>query len=143
MDGDEVACVGAVVLDGSRLLLIRRGHEPDKGRWSLPGGRVEPGESDAEAVVREAREETGLSVVAGAPVGAVRLPGPGGAVYVVRDYRCALAASRPADARAGDDAADVGWFTPAELADLDCSPGLLASLTEWGVLPGSEGRRPA
>lgn len=135
MGGREVDCVGAVVLDGERLLLIRRGHEPDKGRWSVPGGRVEAGESDAEAVVREAREETGLAVVAGPLVGAVRRAGPGGHLYVIRDYRCTLAGSAPGDARAGDDAADVGWFTPAQLSGLDCTPGLLAALTEWGVLP--------
>jgi ADP-ribose pyrophosphatase YjhB (NUDIX family) len=106
------------------------------GRWSLPGGMVVGGEADAEAVVRVAGEETGLSVAAGPLAGAVRREGPGGAAYVIRDYRCTLAGSDPADAQAGDDAADVGWFTPAELADLDCTPGLLATLTEWGVLPG-------
>jgi ADP-ribose pyrophosphatase YjhB (NUDIX family) len=136
MGGDEVDCVGAVVLDGPRLLLVRRGHEPDRGRWSVPGGRVEPGESDAEAVVREVREETGLSVAAAALVGTVRRAAPGGAVYVIRDYRCTLAGSTAADARAGDDAADVGWFTADEVAGLDCTPGLLTALTEWGVLPG-------
>lgn len=136
MGGHEVDCVGALVLDGERLLMIRRGTEPDKGRWSVPGGRVEPGESDADAVVREALEETGLTVAAGPLAGTVRREGPGGAAYVIRDYRCTLAGSDPADAQAGDDAADVGWFTPAELAGLDCTPGLLATLTEWGVLPG-------
>ncbi len=137
MGGREVDCVGAVVLDGERLLMIRRGKEPDKGRWSLPGGRVEAGESDAEAVVREVREETGLAVGAGPLVGTVRLDGPGEVVYAVRDYRCTPAGGHPVEVRAGDDAADVGWFTPAELGSLDCSPGLLDTLTEWGVLPGS------
>ena len=56
-----VPCVGALAYDAEgRLLLIRRRNEPGRGLWSVPGGRVEPGESDAEAVVREMAEETGL-----------------------------------------------------------------------------------
>ncbi|MHB1924807.1 MAG: NUDIX domain-containing protein, partial [Acidimicrobiales bacterium] len=56
-------CVGAVVVDDERLLMIRRGHGPAAGEWSVPGGRVEVGETLAEAVVREVMEETGLEVV--------------------------------------------------------------------------------
>src|SRR4051812_45185259 len=56
-----VACVGAVVTDGhGRLLVVRRANDPSAGLWSVPGGKVEPGEDDAAAVVREAYEETGL-----------------------------------------------------------------------------------
>ena len=58
--------MGAVIKDGAgRLLLIKRGHEPEAGRWSLPGGRIEPGESDEQALVREIGEETGLTVTVG------------------------------------------------------------------------------
>ncbi|MGI8799897.1 MAG: NUDIX hydrolase, partial [Pseudonocardia sp.] len=58
-----VACVGAIVRDAAgRLLLVQRVNEPGAGRWSLPGGRVEPGETDQDAVVREVAEETGLQV---------------------------------------------------------------------------------
>ena len=75
----RVRCVGAIVHDaGGRLLVIRRGRPPGAGRWSLPGGRVEPGESDAEAVVRELLEETGLRVETGSLIGRVERPGPGG-----------------------------------------------------------------
>lgn len=131
-----VECVGALVHDDEgRLLMIRRANEPDKGRWSLPGGRVEPGESDAEATVREVLEETGLGVEFGELVGSVELEGIHGAVAAVRDYRCRLApGTDPAAAVAGDDADDVGWFTGPELRTLDCSPRLLDTLTEWGVL---------
>jgi 8-oxo-dGTP diphosphatase len=135
---ETVACVGAIVHDDQgRLLLVRRGNEPAKGSWSIPGGRVEPGERDRAATARETREETGVDVEVGALVGSVRRDAPGGAVFVIRDYACRLV--RPADVtglRAGDDADDVGWFGAEELATLTCSPGLLEALAGWGMLPG-------
>ena len=73
-----IPCVGAVIRDDEgRLLLIKRGHEPGAGLWSLPGGRIEPGETDTEALVREMREETGLTVKVGRRLGSVRRPGLG------------------------------------------------------------------
>ncbi len=131
-----VPCVGAVVLDDDgRLLLVRRGREPSRGLWSLPGGRVEPGEAEVTAVAREVLEETGLRVEVGAPVGRVRIPAGDGVVYAVTDYRCALSgpAQRP---RAGDDADDVLFADAAALAALPCTPLLLETLRGWGVLPG-------
>lgn len=113
---------------------MRRGQEPAKGTWSVPGGRVEPGESDEEATVREVLEETGLHVQAGRFVGTVERDAPGGGVYVVRDLECRLVPGADASVRAGDDADDAGWFTTQEVLDLDCSPGLVEALTGWGVL---------
>jgi 8-oxo-dGTP diphosphatase len=129
-----VACVGAVVHDAAgRLLLIRRGQEPSRGLWSLPGGRVEPGETRAEAVVREVREETGLSVVAGEPVGRVVIPAAA-VDYDVVDFACALA--DPAGAPvAGDDAEAVTFADATTLDGLACTPRLVETLREWGVLP--------
>ena len=73
-----VPCVGAVVHDAEgRLLLIQRGHDPHRGLWSLPGGRIEPAESPEQAVVREVSEETGLDVLPRRPVGRVAIPGDG------------------------------------------------------------------
>lgn len=137
MTGLVIPCVGALVYDGAgRLLMIQRAHDPDRGRWSLPGGRIEPGESDNEALAREVREETGLSVEVGDLIGSVELGGFHGGTAQVRDYRCRLAAgTAPSSAVAGDDADDVGWFAGAELRELDCSPGLLETLRDWGALP--------
>ena len=127
-----IRCVGAIVTDaGGRLLLIQRGHEPEAGRWSLPGGRVKPGESDADAVVREVREETGMVVAPGGLIGSVERPGPAGAVYHIHDYAAAVTGGRLA---AGDDAADARWIGQAELAGLALTTGLAEALTGWGVL---------
>lgn len=137
-DPQRVPCVGGIVLDAAgRLLMVRRGHEPDLGRWSLPGGRVEPGETDEQATVREVREETGLDVeVVGEPVGEVELPLGGGRVAVVVDFRCRpRPGTDPSDLRAGDDADDARWCTDAQLRALDCSPGLVDQLASWGILP--------
>ena len=58
MSGSVIPCVGAIVADGQgRLLMIKRGHEPGAGLWSIPGGRIEPGETDAEAVARVAARD--------------------------------------------------------------------------------------
>lgn len=132
----RVPCVGAIVHDaGGRLLLVRRRNEPAAGLWSVPGGRVEPGERLEDAVVRELAEETGLLVEATGIVGVVERDGPG-VVYEIVDYRARLADGvDPASACAGDDATEVGWFTAGELATLDAVPGLVEQLRAWQVLP--------
>jgi ADP-ribose pyrophosphatase YjhB (NUDIX family) len=125
--------VGAVVHDDEhRLLMIRRANPPGAGRWSLPGGRVEAGETDAAAVIREVAEETGLQVVVGARVGTAVIPGRHGITYDIRDYACAVTGGR---LRAGDDATEARWVHRAELLMLDTVPGLVDTLERWGVLP--------
>lgn len=131
--GPEIPCVGALVRDGAgRLLLVRRRHAPGAGLWSVPGGRVEAGEDDAAAVVREVAEETGLRVVPGALVGEVRRDAPDGAVFVIRDYDCRLVGGTLV---AADDAADARWVSAADLDALDLVPQLRETLAEWDVLP--------
>jgi ADP-ribose pyrophosphatase YjhB (NUDIX family) len=127
-----VRCVGGVVHDEhGRLLLIRRGHEPARGRWTLPGGRVQPGETDAEAVIRELREETGLAVHPGALAGTAVLGD-----YEIFDYACTVRAGR---LRAGDDADDARWIDAATFERMagagTLTDGLADTLRRWGVLP--------
>jgi 8-oxo-dGTP diphosphatase len=132
MSGSVIPCVGAVVKDsGGRLLLIKRGHEPGAGLWSLPGGRVEPGETDAEALVREMREETGLTVAPGPLIGRVQRPGAGGSVLDIRDYAATVIGGTLSP---GDDAADARWTRADELNALPLTEGLAEILTAWGVL---------
>jgi len=127
-----VRCVGAVVLDRSgRLLVILRGHTPSEGLWSVPGGRVEAGESDAAALTREVLEETGLVVTCGRLIGSVRR-----GAYDIHDYAASVTGGV---LRAGSDAAGARWVTPAELRALPVTPGLVEALTEWGVLSPSLG----
>lgn len=113
-----------------RLLMIKRGHEPGAGLWSIPGGRIEPGETDAEALVREMLEETGLAVEVGPLIGSVRRPGLDGAVIDIRDYAATVAGGT---LRPGDDAADARWVEAADLDSLEITEGLIEALTDWGV----------
>jgi 8-oxo-dGTP diphosphatase len=127
-----IPCVGAVIKDDQgRLLLIKRGHAPGAGLWSLPGGRIEAGETDAEALVREMREETGLAVEPGQLVGTVRRPAQDGDVLDIRDYAATVTGGT---LHAGDDAAEARWVAPGELESLPLTEGLVEALTSWGVL---------
>ena len=129
--GPVIRAVGGIVVDESgRLLLIRRGRDPGAGAWSVPGGRLEPGEDDAAALRREMREETGVEVAVEGLVGEVTRAGPG-VTYLIRDYRCRIVAGTPV---AGSDAAEVGWFAPDEVAALPLVPELAETLREWQVL---------
>jgi len=140
VSGPVIPCVGAVVTDGQgRLLLIKRGHEPSAGLWSIPGGRIEPGESDAEALVREMLEETGLAVEPGRLLGRVQRPGLGGAVIDIRDYTATVIGGT---LRPGDDAAEARWVAAGELDSLEITEGLIEALTSWGVLGGNGNQRP-
>jgi ADP-ribose pyrophosphatase YjhB (NUDIX family) len=136
MQRRRVPCVGGVVVDDAgRILLVRRGQEPAKGRWSVPGGRVEAGEDDPTATAREVLEETGLAVTVAELVGTVERDAPDGSIYAISDYRCTPSAGAdPALVVAGDDADEVGWFTPEQVRALDCAPGLVEALEDWGVL---------
>ena len=117
--------VGAFVLDGERVLLIRRGRPPDEGLWSVPGGKLEPGETLAQAVAREVREETGLVVEVGPLACVVERMGDG-YHFVILDY---LARVIGGSLTAATDAAAARFVDDAELASLPTTEGLLDALT--------------
>jgi 8-oxo-dGTP diphosphatase len=127
--GPQLA-VGAAVVDDGRLLTVRRARPPAKGRWTLPGGRVEAGERVADAVAREVAEETGLRVEAGALLGWTEHLDDEHH-YVILDFRARLLA--PGTPVAGDDAADVAWLTRSELRAAGPTEGLVEFLEERGV----------
>lgn len=136
VDVPAIRCVGGLIVDGhGRLLLVLRANEPGRGLWSVPGGRVEPGEADDAAVRREVGEETALTVIVGELVGIVERPAPKG-IYVIHDYRCTPAGGT---ARAGSDAADVRWVDAGEFGRLERAGALVDRLAEtlwdWDVLP--------
>jgi 8-oxo-dGTP diphosphatase len=125
-------CVGAIVVEDEQLLLIRRGHGPAAGFWSVPGGRVEPGELLAEAVVRELAEETRLEGVCGELVGWVERIADG-YHFVILDFMVTLL-DPTAEPVAGDDAADAAWVRLHEVADRPLAEGLAEFLHDHGIL---------
>jgi ADP-ribose pyrophosphatase YjhB (NUDIX family) len=107
---------GAVVIDRlERVLLVRRGHPPAVGEWSLPGGRVEEGESPRSAALRELREETTVDGQVVASLGIVQIEREGFA-FAIHEFLVVPKSETPA--RAGDDASDVRWARRDELASL-------------------------
>jgi ADP-ribose pyrophosphatase YjhB (NUDIX family) len=118
-----------------RLLLVRRANDPGRGLWSIPGGRVEPGETDAQAVARELLEETGLTVRMGRLVGTVTRPAAAG-WYEIHDYECEVTGGALA---AGDDAADAAWIDLATFTTLErtnfLTDGLAPTLRDWQMQP--------
>ena len=112
--------VGAVILDQGRVVLVKRGQPPLAGEWSIPGGRLEIGETMREGVAREVREETGLTVEPAELLGVYDrlLRDEAGRIlyhYVLIDFLCRRVAG---ELHAGGDAADARWFTPDELSGL-------------------------
>jgi 8-oxo-dGTP diphosphatase len=128
----EVA-VGAVALLDDAVLLVRRGRGPAAGEWSVPGGRVERGETVHTAVVREVLEETGLEVVVDRFLGWVERI-DAAYHFVILDFAVTVLDASVA-AVAGDDAAEVAWVPLTELSELRLVDGLYEFLREVHVLP--------
>jgi 8-oxo-dGTP diphosphatase len=125
-----IAAVGAVVLDeAGRLLVVQRGHAPAAGRWSIPGGRIEPGETAPAAAAREVAEETGLEVEVAGLVGHLDVITADHHI-VILDFRARVVGGALV---AGDDAAAVRWVTRTELAALETSDGLVDFLDAHGI----------
>ena len=125
-------CVSAVVVEDGRLLLVRRGRGAAAGEWALPGGRIERGETIAEAVVREVAEETGLQGVCGEFVGwsEVIVPEIHAVILTFRVHLFGF--EEPA---AGDDADEAQWVRETEVAELRIVAGLSEFLHDHGIIP--------
>lgn len=128
--GPVVAVGGVAVVEGA-LLMVQRANAPGAGRWTVPGGRVEPAESVTAAVERELREETGLEVRCGAFLGWAERQGDG-FHFVILDFEVSLAGRPPP--QAGGDATAAAWVPLTEVAGLPLVDGLEEFLTEHGVL---------
>jgi len=124
--------VGAVVVCEGQLLVVRRGRAPGRGDWSVPGGRVEHGETLSDAVVRELAEETGLRGVCGDMLGWVERIGDG-YHFVILDFAVTVA-TRDVP-MAGDDAVEAVWVPLGAVGDLGLVEGLVDFLSAHGVLP--------
>jgi 8-oxo-dGTP diphosphatase len=127
-----LVAVGAVALrDDGALLLVRRGKAPALGRWSLPGGRVDWGETLPDALRREVVEETGLEVAPGKLAGLVeRIYLDEGFHYVILDYHVTVTGGT---LRPGSDVTDARWVLPSEMVRLELSDGLLEALRDFGL----------
>ena len=127
-------CVGAIAVEEAHLLLVRRGHGPAAGEWSVPGGRVEAGETVVEAVVRELAEETGVEGVCDSLIGWVEKIGPEGH-FVILDFAVTVLVG-PDDGPpvAGSDAIEAAWVSLDEVAHLALVDGLAEFLHEHGIV---------
>jgi 8-oxo-dGTP diphosphatase len=130
MNRPEV-CVGAIAIDNERLLMIRRGRGPAAGEWSVPGGRVEGGETLAEAVVRELAEETGIEGVCNELVGWVERIGDDYHHVILDFFVTVLEGHKPV---AGDDAAEAAWVPLDQVVELPLVDGLAEFLHDHDIL---------
>ena len=126
---DDIQAVGAVIFDeAGRLLLVRRAHEPARGTWAFPGGRVEPGEDARDAIIRVVMEETAVPVAIDRELSTAYRPAPGGGRFSIREFLMHTVGQ--VRLASGDDATDAGFFALDEIAQLQTTPGLLDYLRE-------------
>jgi 8-oxo-dGTP diphosphatase len=134
-----VLSVGAIVIDGDRVLLVKRGHEPLKGAWSLPGGVVDVGEHLDAALIREVREETCLDVEVGPVVEVLDRISRDAAGrieyhYVIVDYLCHAVGGSLACA---SDAEDARWVSRDDLASYELTTKAAAVISRAFEMAGS------
>lgn len=126
-----VLAAGAVVTNAAgSVLLVKRGKDPERGRWSVPGGSVEPGETLQQAAQREVYEETGIRVEIGSELWTLTRPAGADRRYEIHDFTAAYV---DGDITPGDDADDARWFRPEDLLGLPVTRGLLGYLARAGI----------
>ena len=129
---NPVLAAGAVIVDDDgRVLMVKRGHDPDKGRWSVPGGHVEPGESIRDAAAREVLEETGLRVEIGDEMWCTTIPYRDGETFEIHDFAATVVGG---SLRAGDDADEARWMTRDDLEHLPIVATLRDYFHQEGLL---------
>lgn len=127
-----ILAASALVTDEhGRVLLVLRGRPPQRGRWSLPGGSVEAGESLEQTAAREVFEETGLRVAVGAELWSLEIPAGDGRSYEIHDFAATVTGGT---LLAGDDADDARWFAPTDLDAVELTTDLRSYLARAGVL---------
>lgn len=128
------AAVSAIIVSEERILLVRRGCEPNKGLWSLPGGSIEPGETMREALAREVMEETSLTVEVGEVAAVHEVISRENEElryhYVIVNLFARVTAGEPS---AGSDAAEVRWVPLDSIAEYPTTEGLVQRLRAAGV----------
>ena len=132
MSERPLVAVGAICVRADELLLVRRGHGPAAGEWSVPGGRVEHGELLSAAVIRELAEETGLEGICGPLVGWVERIDDDHH-FVILDFEVTVIDDR--EPEAGTDAAEVAWVPLHDVAERRLVDGLAEFLHEHGIIP--------
>ena len=126
-----ICCVGAVLVRNQKILLIQRKNSPAKNLWSIPGGRLNQGESWQAAVEREVREETALVASCGSLIGWVERKYDDRR-YLIADFQ--IEADNLEEASPGDDAIDLVFASRHQLGKLELTPGLIEFLTQHTVL---------
>ncbi|HET9830904.1 MAG TPA: NUDIX hydrolase [Vicinamibacterales bacterium] len=139
-----VVGVGAVVLDGQRVLLVKRGHAPLKGQWSLPGGGVETGETLEQAVAREVLEETGVTIEVGPIVEVLDRISRDSDGRVEHHFVLVDFVARPSGGflRSASDAEDAEWVQLSDLQKYEVAPVTMSVIQKASSRGFDIGERP-
>lgn len=134
---NPVLAAGAVIVDDDgRVLMVKRGHAPEKGHWSVPGGHVEPGETIREAAAREVLEETGLHVEIGDELWCATVEYRDGEVFQIHDFAAVVVGG---SLHAGDDADEARWMTRDDLDRVPIVATLRGYFEREGLLTADRG----